>query len=79
VKPVNKDKSRLNEYVQKYNEELKKVATLKNIPLLDIFSAFMEKGHVALLDADDGLHPNAAGHEIIYQMVREQLGRMLDL
>ena len=50
------------ELVPGFNEQIRGIASLENIPLVDVFAAF--GGDRSLLSAD-GLHPNAAGYERI--------------
>ncbi len=57
----------LNAEVKKYNEVMKSVCEKHNIPLIDIFGLLNNE------DFDDGLHPNAIGHEKIFQKVKNFL------
>ncbi len=68
----NKDKSRLNEYVGRYNAPLQTLAEKHNVPLLDVYSAFMQHDLEGLF-CEDGLHPNEVGHEIIFEIVKQQI------
>lgn len=63
-----KDKECLNEYVDKYNEAIRLVATNKNVPIIDINSAF-EADDIPELITRDGLHPSDAGHQLIFETV----------
>jgi len=55
-----------------YNECLKRIAKRHQCEYLDIFSQFQEKNEVELL-AEDGLHPNANGHDLIFNQVEKFL------
>ncbi len=75
--PINKDKSRLNEYVNKYNERIKKIADNKSIYLIDVNSAFMDNDYKRLF-CEDGLHPNESGHEILFNSLLKVLRQVID-
>lgn len=55
-----------NENTKKYNEIMKEVCRENNIPLLDLKPLNND-------DFEDGLHPNAQGHEKIFKQVKEFL------
>jgi len=57
-----------NENIQKYSGIMKEVCVQNNILFLDI-------GHLDNEDFDDGLHPNAQGHEKIFVQVRDFLAK----
>lgn len=67
-----------NEQIKLYEDAMAEVARKSDvafIPLFDRFKAELDK------DADflaDGLHPNDAGHEFIYNLVRSKLEDLLD-
>lgn len=67
-----KDKSCLNEYVDKYNLELVEVARSTNVRVVDVNRAFKDRD-VATLLIDDGLHPNDDGHKLIFETVKTEL------
>lgn len=56
------------------NAEIRTLANAEGVPLVDVFDAF--NGSLGLLSAD-GLHPNAAGFEMVarrfYDVIRERL------
>ncbi|HNV12863.1 MAG TPA: SGNH/GDSL hydrolase family protein [bacterium] len=76
--PVNKDKSRLNKYIEIYNEKIKKIADNKNIYFIDINSAFMANDYKSLF-CEDGLHPNKSGHKIIFNELLKSMKSVMDL
>jgi lysophospholipase L1-like esterase len=51
-----------HEYVAGFNDRIRQVASLENVPLVDVYSAF--GGNLALLSAD-GVHPNPGGYQRI--------------
>jgi len=55
-----------NENIKKYSEVMKNVCRKNNVLFLDIEELANE-------DFDDGLHPNAAGHDKIFIQVRDFL------
>ena len=55
-----------NENIQKYSRILEEVCKEQGVSFLDI-------ALLANIDFDDGLHPNAAGHEKIFSQVRDLL------
>ncbi|MCL4404150.1 GDSL-type esterase/lipase family protein [Patescibacteria group bacterium] len=59
-----------------YNRKLAEIAEKHSLPLVDVNSAFMRQDHKDLLNDEDGLHPNAKGHEIIFGLVKDQLEKM---
>ncbi len=56
-----------NENIEKYSKTMKDVCEERNVLFLNIF------GLLAKEDLDDGLHPNAAGHKKIFEVVKEFL------
>ncbi len=55
-----------NDNIKKYSDIMKEVCEKNNVPFLDI-------GLLENSDFDDGLHPNASGHEKIFEKVKEFL------
>lgn len=56
-----------NTRIDEFNSGLQKFCEQNNLPLIDVNSEFKVKDYKKLLA--DGLHPNSAGHEIIYNAV----------
>ena len=77
IHPEHKDRSRLNEYIKLYNEKLKIVTDKFSVSLVNVFDEFMKNNHAEILDEDDGLHPNAKGHKMIFGLVKNQLDKFL--
>jgi len=55
-----------------YNQVLEAIGKKESCYYFDIYSLLCEKGKKEML-AEDGLHPNAHGHQIIYQAIKEEL------
>jgi len=63
-----------------YVERARRVAARHGLPMVDSFRAFKEYGEVEGQSVDDllldGMHPNAAGHEIEAQLLLAQIRAM---
>jgi lysophospholipase L1-like esterase len=75
---VQTDEARKNEFVEKYNALLQRLALEEGVSTIDIFDAFIKKGISSLL-IEDGHHPNTAGHELIFSLVKETLWKDLGM
>lgn len=69
--PWNLDKFYKNENVSKLNGIIGSVCRTAKIPFLDVNAKWLEIDYRTLLD--DGLHPNTAGHKLIFEHVRDFL------
>lgn len=73
--PVNPEKSKglkfTNPEVQRYDAYLTEVAAQQNVPKLEIFEELLANGFSQMLV--DSVHPDAAGHEILTQKVKNFL------
>lgn len=49
-----------------YNNVVMKLAFTKGVPLVDIREAFLRARNYKSLLCDDGIHPNEAGHKLIF-------------
>jgi len=56
-----------NKYIKEYNDTMKKVCDKNGIKYTDIF------GLLDNTDFEDGLHPNANGHQKIFEAVKESI------
>jgi lysophospholipase L1-like esterase len=66
-----------NENIKRYEDAMKSVAEetgVKFVPVFDEFKKYVDAGEDLLAD---GLHPNDAGHELIYQIVIPKLQEIL--
>jgi lysophospholipase L1-like esterase len=74
---VKKNKSCLNEYVDLYNDKLHDIARTCGVKVITVNEEFKAEGAANLL-VSDGLHPNEAGHDLIYRQVVDTLEPLLD-
>jgi len=65
--PWNTDKSYKNEYIKKYDDIIKKVCEENKINHVRVFDK------LKIADFEDGLHPNSAGHQKIFEIVKKFL------
>lgn len=65
------DKSYKNEHIVQYDKIIKSVCQENSIPFIDIFDKFINSDYKNLLE--DGQHPNSAGHQKIFEIVKEFL------
>jgi lysophospholipase L1-like esterase len=70
---------RKNLFIRRYNEALRGLAAESEAVLVDVHSEFVKHRRTVLF-TPDGVHPNAAGHALIYRAVKKQLeiGRVLN-
>jgi len=59
---------------ESYSREIEKIALEKEVPLVDLRSAFMQSGQVGQLLCEDGTHPNTFGQKIITNSFYEFAG-----
>jgi lysophospholipase L1-like esterase len=69
-------RSRLNEYLAKYNDVIQKTVDKHKLALIDVNSVFVKIGTERLFSSD-GLHPNAEGHKVILDTVTSSLEKIL--
>ena len=60
-----------------YSDAVAAVARSREIPLLDLRSAFISQGDVGALLCDDGIHPNARGQKLISDCFENFMGDYL--
>lgn len=65
------DCSYKNEYIKRFDRVIKEISEKKQVVFIPLFEIFIKKGHRELLE--DGIHPNTAGHKLIYETVRPVL------
>ena len=67
--PVNDLKTTIykNKYIKKYNDVIKGICEENNLPFIEMFDLLKDE------DLEDGLHPNAQGHEKMFQNVKDFL------
>lgn len=59
-----------NKYLQQYNQIIKEVCEKNKVYFIDLFETIFESPKNLL---EDGTHPNAQGHELIYKTVKQFL------
>ncbi|NLV35074.1 MAG: SGNH/GDSL hydrolase family protein [Clostridiaceae bacterium] len=64
------DKEHIYRWHEMYNIAVVKLASIKNIPLIDIRKAFLETRDYLNLYCEDGIHPNEAGHALISDVLK---------
>jgi lysophospholipase L1-like esterase len=62
-----KDIYYVNAEIKKYDDAMKDICEKYNIPYIDVFG-LLDAG-----DFEDGLHPNAVGHEKLFMKIRDFL------
>jgi len=72
------DKLRYGNDIKKYNSALEDLAKETESLFLDIYDEFNLNNKPSLLSSD-GLHPNSAGHRVIYRMVKQWLRDEINL
>jgi acyl-CoA thioesterase I len=65
---------RANAVLARYNEALRELSRSKSVELLDVNAAFRAHELTSLFVAD-GLHPNAKGHALVFEVVQARLSR----
>lgn len=61
-----------------YNVRLSRLASLYQIPIIDIRSAFLERKNYSDYLCEDGIHPNERGHELIAEAISAALPALAD-
>jgi lysophospholipase L1-like esterase len=64
-------------WVPLYNDGIRNVAASRNVPLVDLYQAF--NGDASTLIDRDGLHPTAAGYQLIAETFFESIKQVLEL
>lgn len=52
-----------------YNDAVSRLAAEFSVPVIDIRSAFLQTDNYSSLLCQDGIHPNRAGHRLLYRQV----------
>ena len=83
ITPCNEDKTTptiwsnteyfTNKSIKKYNSIIKEICKKEKILFLDQLDDWLKDDYKILLDSTDGLHPNAQGHEKMFQRVKDFL------
>jgi lysophospholipase L1-like esterase len=64
-----------NDRVAAFNQVVRRVAADHGVAMVDCFDEVLAGDHTALLH--DGLHPNAAGHQLLADRIGDAVGRWL--
>lgn len=59
----------ISRWHEMYNLQLFKMAADKDVPIIDISSAFLMRRNCCDLFCQDGIHPNEQGHQLIAQTI----------
>ncbi len=65
-----------NDRIAEFESKVEELAGEHGIPFVPIHSTMFAKGNS--LNAADGLHPNDAGHELIFNLVQPKLDKLLN-
>lgn len=68
-----------NERIAMFEDEMKKVATESDTKFMPIFEAFKKRLGSGEDLLADGLHPNEAGHQFIFELVWPELDKLLKI
>jgi len=60
-----------NEYIEKFNEIIKKECAKNRVDFIEIFEKMKKINYQKLLT--DGVHPNTQGHKLIFEVIRDYL------
>lgn len=60
---------RIAQWHEMYNLRLFKLAAMVDVPIIDITSPFLVARNPHTFFCDDGIHPNAAGHQLIAETI----------
>lgn len=64
---------RSNATIARYNDALRGAAASMKTEVIDVHAEF-SKHDLETLFVPDGVHPNAAGHEVLYRLVHQRFG-----
>jgi len=62
---------RNDETIRHYNQALLALSVRYDVDLIDVYTPFNDRKEIYL--TADGLHPNSAGHELLYQVISSAL------
>lgn len=65
----------LDRWHERYNIEIFRLGVIKQVPVIDITSVFLERRNHFDYLCDDGIHPNDEGHALIENAIMEYLRR----
>ena len=62
-----------------YNLAVMSIANIRNLPVLDVRSAFLSARRFDGLFSEDGIHPNPAGHRKMFEYILPQAKKALKI
>ena len=65
------DACALNQWNEKYNDEIQSLGAQFQLPVIDINPAFLQHHYLDDCYAPDGMHPNAVGRSVIAELVAD--------
>jgi lysophospholipase L1-like esterase len=65
----------LNQDIIVYEDAAREISKANTLPFVPVHKEFLEAG--GNLWSHDGLHPNDAGHQLIFELVRPALDQLL--
>lgn len=68
----------LNNRINLFEDTIKQACETKDLPFVPVHDRFLAQSESAAL-LSDGLHPNEAGHELIANLVKPHLDKLLNL
>ncbi len=76
--PNERGEIRTNKDIEMYNDIIRTVCSEERVEVIDVYKKFSEVGQENLI-FPEGLHPNAKGHELIFNLVRDHFTKKLGL
>jgi lysophospholipase L1-like esterase len=68
-----------NDAIFTYEKAAQETCRQLNVPFIPLHQTFMSKAAQGqVLQAPDGLHPNDEGHQLIFELVRPELAKLLN-
>ena len=70
--PWHPERSYNNSSIEEYNQALKDICEKEKLQHIDIYKEFLKQADYKKL-LEDGLHPNDKGHQLIFEIVKNNL------
>lgn len=67
----------IDRWHSRYNMEIFRLGSEKDVPVIDITSVFLEKKDYSDYICDDGIHPNERGHELIASAIMDYVNKKI--
>ncbi|MFH1565534.1 MAG: GDSL-type esterase/lipase family protein [bacterium] len=66
------DKTYKNQYIKIYNDKIQEICDKEKVKFIDLYNNFIKlKNYKELLS--DGLHPNSDGHQLIFEIIKQNI------